>query len=334
MTGLERVGAALAGQPGDRRACAPVLSLYGARLAGIPLERYYREPGLYREGQAAVVRRFDPDIVFAPFALPLEAEAWGAKLAFFDRAPPNVRSFLSAPEALLGREAPDPALAPPLSYLVESLRLVAADNAGSRPVAAILTAPCDLPAILLGLDAWLELFLFDRAAADAALELAARHFLSMSRAAFAAGAAFVATPVMLSSPRILVEGLVRERIIPFLSRVFAEAGGPIVFHHGANPLAAHLGLVKDLPAVAGFVLDERDDFAAARALLGPGRLLLGGINGPLFEARSPARLAAMVKATAEGRRDDTAWILATGAADVPYDTPPENLDAVFGALRG
>ena len=40
MNSMERIQATLAGKPLDRRAIAPVLGLYGARLTNCPLERY------------------------------------------------------------------------------------------------------------------------------------------------------------------------------------------------------------------------------------------------------------------------------------------------------
>lgn len=75
MTSFERIGLTIAGQFVDRRAVGPVLSLDGCRLSGSTPEAYYRDPGLYLAGQKALVKEFDPDIVFAPFALALEAEA-------------------------------------------------------------------------------------------------------------------------------------------------------------------------------------------------------------------------------------------------------------------
>lgn len=344
MTGLERVGAALQGRFADRRAATATLSLYGARLAGIALSRYYRDPEAYRLGQAAVVERFDPDIVFAPFALALEAEACGAGLAFFDKAPPNVRKPATLEGFLGGAAEPGAEEAgsfdaarfldePGPAYLLESIRLLARDNAGSRPVAAILTCPCDLPALVFGLDAWLETLLFDPPRAETLLAAAERRFLALAEACAEAGAMFAAMPVMFAQPKIIGEELVKAQIIPYISRVFARAPCPLVFHHGANPLGEILALFKELPGIAGFAMDERDDFRRARSVLGPGPLLLGGVNGPLVEGRGPERLRSMVAAVREATADDPRYVFATGAADLPYDTDPGHIDALLGAAR-
>ncbi|HOX19219.1 MAG TPA: uroporphyrinogen decarboxylase family protein [Spirochaetales bacterium] len=334
MTGLERIGAALQGQFADSRAFTMTLSLYGARLSGAAPKDYYRGSALYRRGQAEVAALVDPDILFGPFVMPLEAEAWGATLAWTERAPPNVGKPLRSTSAFLDREAPRPDSDPRLAYLVESVRLVAADNAGIRPVAAVATCPSDLPAMALGIDAWLELLLFDPELAARVLERSGEHFRALCAAYAAAGAAFVAVPVMFANPRILPEALVRERIVPYLAREFGAAGLPVVFHHGANPLAEYLPLFAGLPGVAGFALAERDDSGAARAALGPGTLLLGGVEGPTLARRPLARVLEVARSALRNRAADPRFVFATASADVPWDTEPATLEALAAAARG
>jgi uroporphyrinogen decarboxylase len=331
MTGLERIGAAFEGRFADRRAFTLTMPLYGARLAGIPLGDYFRDPEAYRRGQAAVVARYDPDIVFGPFALAFEAAAWGAELVWPANAPPNVRSPIQDPELLLA--APRPDASPWLRYLVEAVRRVAADNAGRRPVAAILTCPSELPALLLGIDAWMDIFLFDQARARRLLELSAAHFLAMAAALFEAGAAIIATPVMFANPRIFPPSIAAGRLQPYLAEVFGAAGGPILFHHGAVPLAEYLPMFSELPGVVGFLLDERDDFARAREAIGPGRLLLGGLTGPLLRGRDAEALRLAARGALERMRQDPSFVLASGAADIPWDSDPEALDALVAEIH-
>ena len=90
-TSLDRVLAALAGKPQPRPPFTLTLSLYGARLTGCPLTEYYRKPERYAEGQEAVLDLCSPDILFSPFVLTLEAEAFGSELKFLPDNPPNIR---------------------------------------------------------------------------------------------------------------------------------------------------------------------------------------------------------------------------------------------------
>jgi uroporphyrinogen decarboxylase len=334
MTSLERIGLAMAGQFADRRAVGPVLSLYGCKLAGSSPEAYYRDPGLYLEGQKAVVRQFDPDIVFAPFALTLEAEAFGSTLKWVPFGPPNVSKPIQPPAsdaANLPRF--DPKSSRPLAYVIESAALLAKEFKGDRPVAAILTAPSDLPAILLGIDRWLDLLLFDQEKAQAYLRIAEDHFAAFGAALFEAGVAFVAVPVEFANPAILTDRLIRELTLPSLARAFARLPGPVVFHHGANPLADRVGMFTELPNVIGFALDERDDPGAARAAIKAGQLILAGPAGPKLNRRAIPIIRSAVARMLANRVDDPRMVVVSSAADIPWDTPEANISAFMDAAR-
>lgn len=334
MTAMERVLAAVKGIPQERPPFTLTLSLYGARLTGCPLTDYYRSPEKYVDGQTAVMQTFAPEIIFAPFALPLEAEAFGSELVFFDNNPPNVRKpafrSTSSADSLAVPVTADHA---GLSYLTKSVRLLATGLQGSVPVCAILTAPTDLPATLFGIDGWLEILLFDERRSERILDVMHQYFVGLANELFTAGANFIALPVMFTSPRFLPPALINNRIIPTLDRAFREVSGPLVFHHGGNPIAHHLPDYAHLPNVAAFALDHRDSFSVAREKIGPDRLLLGNLNGPTISALTPETARAKVTDILNDRRDDHHFIFATSAADVPWSTAPETIHAIADTIR-
>ena len=332
MTGMERVLCALHGKPADRRAFTLALSLYGARLSGCPTQEYYSDPKRYLEGQRKVVRLIDPDIVFAPFALPFEALAYGGEGVWLDKFPPNVRK-----PPFRGQDMPvslgdDMFLAPGLAYLVESTRLLALEFGPSKPVCAVATAPVDLPAMLLGIEGWLETLLFDPERAARLMALAEEHFLRLTGAFFAAGAAFVAIPVMFANLRLVTPALLEDAVLPALARAFDQSAGPLVYHHGGNRILDHLSMCSGLPNVAGFLLDPRDNLSQARELLGPQRLMLGNVNGPGLSRMQPGDVYASVSALLADRAADRSFILASAHADIPFETNPGALLAVRQAV--
>lgn len=332
MNSMERVLCALRGEPADRRAFTLALSLYGSRLSGCPIREYYSEPGRYLEGQREVVRLIDPDIVFTPFALPFEALAYGGEGIWLDNFPPNIRKppfrgqeeVESLGEGLLQDQGVD--------YLVESTRLLAAEFGSAKPVCAVATAPVDLPAMLLGIETWLEILLFDQERAARLMEIAVDHFLRLTGAYFAAGAAFVAIPVMFANLRIVTLDLLEKTILPELNRAFAQAQGPLVYHHGGNRILDHLRFCSGLPNVAGFLLDPRDNVSEAREVLGPQRLLLGNVNGPNLARVQPDKAYASVSTLLADRALDRNFVLASSHADIPHDTNPDTLLAVRKAV--
>ena len=332
MNSLERVLCALHGEPADRRAFTLTLSLYGARLTNCPVREYFTVPRRYLEGQREVVRLLDPDILFTPFVLPFEALAYGGEEVWLDRFAPNVRKPPFRDPQLAESLGEGLLLDPGVGYLVEATRLLAGEFGADRPVCAVVTAPVDLPAMLVGIETWLEILLFDPERTAALMDLAEDHFVRLTSALFEAGATFVATPVMFANLRLVTPGLLEKTILPILSRCFGLSRGPVVFHHGGNRIEDHLQFYAHLPNVPGFVMDPRDSLSRAREILGPQRLVLGNLSGPALTRTSPDEARVQTARILADRAGDRAFILASGHADVPFDTSPETLQAVRQAV--
>ncbi len=335
MNSLERVLAALAGTPQPRPPFTLTLSLYGARLTGCPLTEYYLLPERYAEGQEAVMDLCSPDILFSPFALTLEARAFGSELKFLPDNPPNIRRpAVRSADDFLRLPLPDAESHPSLLYLRESVRHLAGKLNGKTPICGILTAPVDLPAIIMGIDMWIEAILFSPEKAAAILDMAQAHFVGMANALLADGASFIGLTTVFSNPLIMFPKMIDTVILPALARAFREVKGPIVFHHGGNPMLPYLERYLSLPNVAAFAVDHRDSLPEARDILGPDRLLLGNLNGLTLPRLPGEKVLENVDRILDDRKDDPCFIFSTSAADVPWDTPPELIQAISGRIRG
>lgn len=337
MTGPERVMAALSGVMTDRPPYGLVCGSLGARLAGYEPERAYVDPELYVKGQEAAAALLDPDIVFTPFVLAYEARAYGGELAsqrgaVFNLRRPPFKDAMGAARAL--RAAPTPLDAEGISFLVEAARRLADSVAGSRMVVAPIASPVDFPALLIGLEAWLDALLFSPDDARELATAAVEHFAALAGAYAAAGAQALASPVMFVNPSILDERRVRELALPILKEGFGRSPLPIVFHHGGNPLSRYLGMLGGLPQVVGFVLGERDLYVEARAAVGPGPLLMATAAGPAFAAFTPDTLRARLASLLSQRGRDPAWGFTNAGAELPAETSPELLSVVRDFIRG
>ena len=334
MTALERVLAALQGKQQTRPPFTLTLSLYGARLTGCPLTEYYTRSQRYVEGQEAVIDLCCPEILFSPFALTLEAQAFGSELKFLPNNPPNVcKPAVRSADEFINLPLPDVDSHPSLLYIRESVRKLSEKYHGTIPICSIITASVDLPAIIMGIDMWIETLLFSPEKALDILEKMQIHFISMANALLADGASFIGLPIMFSNPRILFPKLIETMIIPALARCFQEVKGPIVFHHGGNPILPYLEGYKSLPNVVAFAVDHRDALGKARSFLGPTRLLLGNLNGLTLSKISEAKVLEKVDQILDDRKDDPCFIFSTSAADIPYDTHPELLQAISTKIR-
>jgi uroporphyrinogen decarboxylase len=333
MNSLERVLSAVSGKPADRPAISMTLSLYGARLTGCPLDKYYRDADLYVAGQSAVRETFKPDILFTPFALALEGEAFGSKARFFDYQPPNIvkPAVVSVSEALK-LSVPDIDTSLNLLYIREATRKLFSLYGKEVPIAGILLSPADIPALITGIGPWLETLLFEPDTAKRFLEKTAEFFIKWGNTLLSDGANFIAIPGVFSNPGVIGIKVVKEIILPLYKEVFAEIKGPIVMHHGGNPIVPFLEYYSSLPNVLVFVIDPKDSFQEAR-IKASDKILIGNINGTGLNSMNPDEIIQYCLTILQDRKNDNKFILATSYADIPYDTPPENILSIHKAVE-
>jgi uroporphyrinogen decarboxylase len=334
MNSLERVLAMLAGKTADRRAVAPVLSLYGGQFIDGPLRDYYTDPAAYARGQAAVYETFQPDILFGPFSFAPLAGAFGSQIKYYDNQAPNVRR--PAIESVAQWEQvvfPDLESHPGLRFFREAIQLVAEKHRGQVPVAAVLPPPTDIPMLIMGLENWLAAVLFEPERARLVMDQIVPFFVRLANQMFDAGAAFLAVPGGLFSPAVVTRQIVTDFSRPVLEAAFAQLRGPAVFHHAGAPVLAHLDLLLGLPSVIAYAMDRRDNLGETRRLIGPTMAMFAGPVGPNLARQTPAEIAAECREILTERRHDPHFALNTCGADIPLETPAENIHALRQAAE-
>lgn len=334
MNSTERILATLSGKPLDRRAVAPVLGLYGARLTGCPLDQYYTDPVAYARGQSAVRETFRPDVLCAPLAFASIGAAFGGELVFLDTDAPNIRrpAIQSADEWDL-LAPPDPDTDPRLRYFRDVIRLMAAEHKKEVPIAMVIPIPADIPAVVMGLESWLETVLFDPERAQRVMDKVIPFYIELVNGFFAAGATFVVMPSGFASATIVTSGIVTAFTRPILAKVLAQLKGPVVLHNVGAPMLPHLDLLTGLPSVVGFIMDQRDDLALARRVAGPDMVLFGGLDCSTISRMTAAQVEDRCRAILEERRRDLRFVLGTSGPDVVWNTPPENIHALRKAAE-
>ncbi len=334
MNSRDRVFAAVKGASFDRRPFSLMLSLYGARLTECPLDRYYTDPAAYACGQKAIAEIFRPDILFSPFALVAEGEAFGSRAKYFDRQAPNLcEPAVEKPGELTKQHVPDIDAHPRLLYIREALRKIVSENGGSIPVAGTLLNPVDLPILIMGINSWLEAVIYDIDGAKRVLEITVPYFISWANALLEDGADFLVIPASFLNPAIVTRDIAEHFAVPVLREAFAEVRGPIILHHAGAPFLAFLELFSSLPNVAGFVVDHQDCFLTARRKSGPDRVLLGGLDVLMIEKESPEKIEEHCRAILRDRQSDRCYILTNSGPDITFATPAENIHAVRKALE-
>ncbi|MEQ8222703.1 MAG: uroporphyrinogen decarboxylase family protein, partial [Candidatus Eremiobacterota bacterium] len=235
-------------------------------------------------------------------------------------------------EEFLKLPVPDIDSSKRLLYIRKATGELAGKYGKEIPLAGILLGPADLPALVMGIDAWLYTLMFDRDGTRKILKKTGQFFIKWANALLGDGANFIVIPAVFSNPSTVTKKIIEELVMPVYRDVFKEIRGPVVLHHGGTTITPVMDYYIDLPNVAAFVIDNRDSFSEARIKTGSERLLLGNIDGATLNKREAGEIRDKCLKILEDRRNDRHFILATSGPDVPYDTPAENIQAIISSV--
>lgn len=332
MNSYERVINTLQGIPADRVPVFAVLCAYGGKLTETNLRTLYSDAAVYVAGQRAVQQTFGFDLVLAPFDYGAIAEAFGGETAWFtDQAPNMKRPAVNSAAEALTVPMPDPQCTGRLPVILSAVRQLATIYKERVPLFVTIPGPCAFPALVIGLEEWINTLLFDETAAQKLLDYTGAFFVTWANALFAAGITGLVATESMASAEIAPRSLFKERLLPHLQAMFAQLQGPVIFHHGGGQLNHVLDLLPGLPGLAGVTISSKDDLAEARRLIGPDLLLIGNLDNLSFPTATAGEiytksLECLRIAAPAGR-----YILSHSAADIPLSTPPENLRAMIEA---
>ncbi len=329
MNSYQRVMGTLLGQPVDRLPVFAVLGAYGAKLTGVDLRTLYSDATAYVEGQKTVQAEFGFDLVMTPFVYTAISEAFGGETAWSAHQPPNMkRPGIPDPADALKRELPDPRGSATLSLVLEATRRMAEAYKERVPIIAVLPGPAIMPSLVVGLEKWMETVLFKPELGQELLDHLTPFFVTWANALLSAGADCLVVTEGMASAEIAYRELFEKRFLPTLSTAFLRINGPKVMHSTGGRILHVIDLLKDLSGLAGIVVGSRDSLSEARRMAGPGMNIIGNLDNISFPAVSAdtiyERCAACIsEAAAAGH-----YILSNSGADIPLNTPPENLHAL------
>lgn len=278
MTHYRRLTIALQGGQADRVPVFLPLTMHGAKELGLDLREYFDRGEYVAEGQFRLQRKFGHDALFVEFYAVAEAIPFGAEPMFFDHGPPNMDTPPLRDWQKIGHLAvPDPLAAPPLRQTLRAIECCAARAKGKLPIVGVALAPFSLPALLMGLEGWLELLLFGPAdVRDALLNITSEYCVHWANAQLAAGADAIVMPDAVSSSTIITRREFIAWSLPVLKNTVARIKGPVLLA-GVGRLQQIADLLPRTGVRAALITAD-DDLLRCRAAFGTDVALIGNLN--------------------------------------------------------
>lgn len=333
-TGIERLTAAINGTACDRIPVFCNLLDHGARELGISLEEYYAHGEYVAEAQLKMRERYGHDNVWSLFYVGKEAELLGCrKILFAPDGPPNVEHFVIASHDDVHRlEIPADITAHPAFEEVEKcLRTLRREVGGKYPICAYITATMALPAILMGMDKWMELLLLGPASVrDELLEKCHQFFVQEMLAMRASGADVLVYSNPFGSTDIVPMKFFRERSLPWIERDI-QAVGPqgLVYYCGMAAFKPVIDTVLRRTGIGVYYLSPFDDIRESKAIIAGRGLTCGVINDIRLIDWSADEITHEVKRMIEAGAPGGKFLFGTGV--MPYGISDQNIRTMLEA---
>jgi len=341
MTPLQILVAAIEGRPAPRIPVFCNLLDQGARELGMPQRDYYARGEHVAEGQLSMLARYGHDNVWSLSYVGVEAELLGCReILYADDGAPNVADFVLRDWDDVARlEIPrDITAHPAWARTAACLKILKHEVGATHPICAYITASTTLPAILMGMEKWMELLLTGPADVRDELLRKCSDFCRQELAAYrAAGANVLVYSTPFGTTQFVGMKRFRELSLPWMKRDLAPGGtGGVVYYCGMTPFNNVIETVRSELGIGVYYVSPLADLAEAKALLGDRALTCGVIDDIKMIHWTPEQTRAEVKRLCDVGKPGGHFLLGTGV--MPQAIPSANirafLDAAFeyGAL--
>jgi MtaA/CmuA family methyltransferase len=337
MRSIERVRGLVAGMPVDHLPVQPMIMMFAARHLGIPYIDYTRDGRKMAEAQSKVVHDFGIDCLMTcsdPAREVIDIAGEGSVDWYEDQGPAirEERAALLDKSLLKTFRIPDPLGGGRMHDRIKGIEAMVQEFRGEVSIVGWVEGPLALAAELRGLTHVMTDFVDDPAFVRDLLDFTAEVAIVYAETQIQSGADTIGmsdAAASMMGPRYYRDFLFPRqlRVIESIRKAHPEV---IVRSHmcgNTDPLIAQM---RRLP-VHIFEVDSPTNLAAARAGLGPDRVILGNVSTitDMLEG-SPEQVYEASRRC--HRTCGRPHIVGTGC-ETPTTTPPENLRAMVRYAR-
>jgi uroporphyrinogen decarboxylase len=334
MTGMERLAAAINGTPADRIPVFCNLLDQGAKELGMSLEEYYSSGEHVAEAQLKMREKYGYDCLWSLFYVGKEAELLGCrKMIYAPDGPPNVGEMvIKKYDDIAKLQVPDDiASHPAFEEELKCLRILKAEAGGKYPICAYLTASMTLPAILMGIEKWMQMLMMGPHDLRDELLLKCSDFFRKQVAAYrAAGADVLVYSNPFGSTDFIPRTFFDELSLPWMKRDLEPGGtGGIVYYCGSSRFNTVIEAVIERLGIGVFYLSPMDDVEEGKRLVAGRGLTCGVINDIMLIDWSRDQVRAEVKRIIDAGKPGGKFLF--GTLVMPYEIPEDNIRALLEA---
>lgn len=333
MTSLERVFTAIEQKEPDRVPMFLMLTMHGAKELGISIKEYFSNAENVAKGQMLLQKKYSNDCIYPFFYAPLEVEAYGGEVIYFDDCPPNSgEPFIKDIEQIDKLQIPDirnTACLLKVLNAVEDLKKQVKDQV---PIVGVVMSPYSVPVMQMGFDKYLELMYFRPDEFDILMKKNMAFTTAWANAQLKAGATAICYFDPLASPTTIE----REQYLKTGHQVAKETidqiNGPTATHLASGRT---ISVIKDLIETGTLMagISALDDISEVKKAVDKHITLLGNLDGLEMHRWKPGEAEEKVKDAIRKGAQGGGFILSDNHGEIPWQTSEDVLFEIVDAVK-
>lgn len=336
-TSMDRLAAAVNGTIIDHIPVFCNLLDQGARELGLSIEEYFSKGEHVAEAQLKMQKKFGHDNVWSLFYVGKEAELFGCKkIRYATDGPPNVEDYVIKTYADIERlQVPDDISAhPQFAETAKCLTILKREVGGKVPICAYLTASMSLPAILMGMENWMELLMIGPPdVRDLLLEKCSAFFRKEIEAYRNAGADILVYADPYGSTEIIPMKLFKDLSLKWMRRDLEPGGldGVVYYVGGARLNSVADEVIREV-GIQTYYPGPLDDISESMRIINGRALCAGVINDIRLLDWTPDEVREEVRRIVQGGLKINHKFF-FGTILMPYGIPEANIRAMILAAK-
>jgi uroporphyrinogen decarboxylase len=328
ITSMQRVLTTLSHKEPDRVPLFLLVTMHGAKELGLSIKEYFSRADYVVEGQLRMLKKYRHDCLYPFFYTPIEVEAFGGEVIFYDDGPPN------AGTPIIKKNSGINTLTPPvvndtkcLVKVLETIKSLKEKAEDKTPIIGVAVSPFSLPVMQMGLSGYIEL-IYENPELFHKLMAVNREFcVSWSNAQLQAGATAICYFNPMASPTMIARDMYLQTGFQVDKHTLAQINGPTAFHLASGNA---LPIIDDLVALgtAAVGVSSLEDLTTIKEACRNKISIIGNMNGIEMRHWSRTETETIIKEIIAAAAEGGGFILSDQHGEIPWQVDEEILLAI------
>jgi len=333
MTSLQRVLTTLGHKEPDRVPLFLLVTMHGAKELGLSIREYFSRPETVVEGQLRLRKKYRHDCIYNFFYAPVEVEAWGGEVLYYDDGPPNSGTpFIRKFDDIKSLPLPKAGETPCLVKVLKAHEMMKAKVGDEVPIIGVVMSPFSLPVMQMGFDKYIQLMYEHPGLFEHLMKVNEEFCVDWANAQLNAGASAICYFDPVSSTTVIPREKYLQTGFQIAKRTIARIKGPTATHMASGRC---LPIIDDLAktGTAMIGVSVLEDLTEMKAACRDKLTVFGNLNGIEMRRWTPEQAETVVKTALAKAGPGGGFILADNHGEIPCQVPDDVLMAVSDAVH-